>query len=223
MRRRSFLRSLAAGTVAGSTVSSTSSRVSASGTTDRTAGQSSDAVGDAGTAISQLAFDSTSSLLDENITSLTDESTIAVWAHDTARNEDSDESDDAATYGAESIPLVAAEGSIVGFGTMLVTDDDDFSYGNEEFVHNVWDEYVDGDRVVWDEAHDQFYTLSKFSNFRSYAEERGYTVESTGSFQDSLGDADAVVVTSPSRAFTDEEQSALFSFVLNGGAVFLHD
>lgn len=212
MRRRDFLRSATAGVAAGSLLAGGSVPVLA---------ERRDQIG--GRTISNLAFDSTSSLLDAEKTPLRDESLVAVWAMETARSEDSDEAGDAVDYGSLSMPLVAVDPPVVGFGAMLVTDDDDFSFANEEFRLNVWDEYVDGDRVIWDGGHDQFFDLSQFTEFRSFAEDNGYTVEATSSLADDLEDADGVVITSPSQLLTDAETSALTSFAENGGAVFLHD
>ena len=174
--------------------------------------------------IPDLAFDSTGSLLDADGETLTDDSLIAVRAETTASNEDADGNGDAVSYpdGAD-IPLVAVDGSVVGFGAMLVTDDADFSYGNEEFVLNVWDDQIGGGTVLWDEGHGQFYDLSQFSQFESYAEDRGYTVEATTDLESDLSGADAVVVTSPSDSFGDAEKDALSSFVADGGTVLLHD
>ncbi|PSQ41820.1 hypothetical protein BRD14_05515, partial [Halobacteriales archaeon SW_5_68_122] len=174
--------------------------------------------------IPDIAFDSTSSLLDANGEALTDEALIPVWAETTAYNADEDGNGDAVDYpDGTDIPLVATDGAVVGFGAMLVTDDAEFTYGNEEFVLNVWDAEVGGGTVLWDEGHDQFYDLSRFSQFESYAENRGYTVEATTDLASDLSDADAIVVTSPSDAFSDAEKDALSSFVDDGGAVFLHD
>ena len=174
--------------------------------------------------ISDIAFDSTSSLLDANGDPLTDEALIPIWAETTAYNADEDGNGDAVDYpDGTDIPLVAVDGAVVGFGAMLVTDDAEFTYGNEEFVLNVWDAEVGGGTVLWDEGHNQYYDLSQFSQFESYAEDRGYTVEATTDLESDLADADAVVVTSPSDAFSDAEKDALSSFVDDDGAVFLHD
>ena len=174
--------------------------------------------------ISDIAFDSTGSLLDANGDPLTDEALIPVRAETTAYNADEDGNGDAVDYpDGTDIPLVAVDGAAVGFGTMLVTDDDEFTYGNEEFVLNVWDAEVGGGTVLWDEGHGQFYDLSQFSQFESYAEDRGYTVEATTDLASDLADADAVVVTSPSESFSDAEKDALSSFVADGGTAFLHD
>ena len=176
--------------------------------------------------IDALSFYSTASLLAADETPLSDDEVIAVWAESSAYTVDEDGNGDAVDYPDDvAIPLVAVDGDadVVGYGAPLANDEADFDAGNEEFVLNLWDEHVDGDRVVWDESHDQFYDLSEYDVFADYAAENGYTVEGTDSLTDSLSDADGVVVTSPSRAFTDEEAAALRSFVDDGGALFLVD
>lgn len=182
--------------------------------------------------IAELAFDSTSSLLNAEEEPLTDDSLVAVWAASTATNVDSDGNDDAVGYGDDqAIPLVGVDGSVVGFGAMMVTDDTDFRFGNEEFLLNVWDAKVGSGTVLWDESHGQYYTLDGanaggspgFTTFESYAEENGYTVRATEDLTSDLPGADAVVITSPTEAYTDGEKDALSQFVANGGAIFLHD
>ncbi|WP_439026172.1 DUF4350 domain-containing protein [Haloarchaeobius sp. DT45] len=176
--------------------------------------------------IPALAFDSTSSLLAADGSTLSDDSLVAVWAADTATNGDADDDDDAVEYPGR-IPLVAVDesnaGAVAGFGTMLVPDDADFTTGNEEFVLNVWDDLVGGGTVLWDESHGQFYDLDSFQTFESYAEANGYDVQATGDLTADLGSADALVVTSPADAFSDAEKSALADFVADGGALLLHD
>ena len=206
MQRRTFLRTTAA-TVAGSVLAGQGTRR---------------AFGQAG--IADLAFDSTSSLLNAAGDPLTDESLVAVWAEPTATNVDSDDDGDAGDYGDDQrIPLVGVDGSVVGFGAMVANDDADFRFGNEEFLLNVWDEQIGSGTVLWDEGHGQFYALDRFGSFERYAEDNGYTVEATENLADDLGDADGVVVTSPSDAFSGSERDALAGFVDDGGAVFLHD
>jgi len=174
--------------------------------------------------IAELAFDSTSSLLNADGEPLTDDSLVAVWAASTATNVDSDGNSDSVSYGDDqAIPLVGVDGSVVGFGAMLVTDDTDFRFGNEEFLLNVWDAKVGSGTVLWDEGHSQFYTLDRFSQFEGYAENNGYTVETTTDLTDDLADADGVVITSPSDQFSESEREALRGFVADGGAIFLHD
>ncbi len=174
--------------------------------------------------IDDIGFYSTASLLAADGTPLTAGGTVAVWAEPTAYNVDEDGDGDAVDYPDDvEIPLVAVDGDVVGYGAPLANDDANFDLGNEEFVLNLWDEHVDGDRVVWDEGHDQFYDLSAYDVFTEYAEENGYAVEGTDSLADALADADGVVVTSPSRAFDDDETAALSEFLDDGGALFLID
>src|SRR6056297_1929700 len=203
MRRRTFLSALAAtagGSAAGIEL------------TDRVRAASGQ--------IPELECYSTSSLVDYNYDPLTDDAVVPVWAEDT------DSNGDAVLYGDDaSIPLVATDWNVVGFGSMLVTDSDtSWRRGNEEFLLNVWDDALGGSgTVLWDESHGQYYDLSKFSQFESYAENNGYTVEATTSLASDLSGADAAVVTSPSDSFTSSELSALGDFVANGGWLFLHD
>jgi endonuclease YncB( thermonuclease family) len=174
--------------------------------------------------LSTLEFASTSSLLDANRDLLTDSSVVAVWAEDSAGNADSDGSGGVGYPDGRAIPLAASEGGVVGFGSMLVTDDANVQVGNEEFYLNVWDAETGGDAtVLWDESHGQYYTLSRFSKFETYAEDNGYTVSATTNLSADLGGADAVVVSSPSTAFTQSELNDLQNFVANGGSLFLHD
>ncbi|PSQ19156.1 ABC transporter [Halobacteriales archaeon QS_8_69_26] len=173
----------------------------------------------------RLQFDSAASLLAEDMTPLTDDSTVVVTAEPTAENEDSDGNGDAVSYPPDtSIPLVAVEGSVMGLGAPFVNDG---SYAaaldNEEFLLNAYDELVGGGTVLWDESHGQFYSLDKFGQFESIAADNGYTLEGSSDLTADLSDADGVVITSPSDAFTDEELTALSDFADAGGAVFLHD
>jgi endonuclease YncB( thermonuclease family) len=187
----------------------------------------------AGEAVSQpvgidpLTFDSTCSLLASDGSLLTDDSTVAVWAEETATNADEDGNGDATDYGDTAIPLVAVDGNVVGLGAPIVKDEDnDFTNGNEEFLLNVFDETVGSGTVLWDGSHNQYWTLDRHANFESYAEENGYTLEAVGAdgdLTDRLSEADAVVITAPSSGFTDAERTALDSFVSNGGALFLVD
>ncbi len=210
MQRRSFLASLGASTVAAvGGIGQTAERaVAASGTVD------------------YLQFDSTSSLIAPDGSELTDDSVVAVVAEDTATNEDSDGNGDAVIYGDSTpIPLAAIDGSVAGFGSQLVTEDADFQSGNEEFLLNVWDALVGpGGTVLYDESHDAYNTLYDFRNMANYAETQGnYTVRDTADLTADLSDADGVMISSPTTAFTSTELSALSDFVANGGAVMLHD
>jgi endonuclease YncB( thermonuclease family) len=174
-------------------------------------------------AIDELVFDSVGSLLDANGEVLTDDTIAVVSAESSATNTDSDGNGDAVSYPDDvDIPLVAIDGSIVGLGAPFVADGFDSQFDNEEFLLNVYDQVIDGDTVLWDEGHDQFYNLASFPEFESYAEEEGYDLQATTNLTNDLSGADAVVITSPS-AFSDAELSALSNFVEDGGAVILHD
>ena len=169
-----------------------------------------------------LVFDSTASLLDADRRPLTDESLIAVWAEDTAYNGDEDGDGDAVSYpDGTRIPLVASDSSVVGFGAPIVQDDTDFPRGNEEFVLNVLDSEVGGGTVLFDEGHGQFYDAAAFGAFVDYAESNGYEVNPTSDLAADLDAADAVVVTSPSEAFSEGELDALSTFVDEGDALLL--
>lgn len=173
--------------------------------------------------IEQLYFDSTSSLLDADGQPLTSDDHVAVRARETASVTDEDGNGDATEYGDTKPALVGVDGNVVGFGTMLVTNDSEFAYGNDEFVLNVWDEIAGDGLILWDEGHDQYYTADKFTLFSDVAADSGFTVEATTSFTDRLGEASGVVITTPSAGLSDEELSALADFAADGGAVFLHD
>ena len=206
MRRRSFISALAA--------------ASATGLSTRSA----DRVAAASGQLTSLAFDSTASLVDANYDELTDSSLVAVWAEDTATNNDSDGDGDATIYSDSTpIPLVASESGVVGIGSMLVEDGMNWQYGSEEFLLNAWDAEIGSGTILWDESHGQYYTLSKFSEFHAYAENNGYDVQATSNLSTDLSTADGVVVTSPGTAFTTSELQNLAGFVADGGALFLHD
>ncbi|MFC6952496.1 DUF4350 domain-containing protein [Halorubellus litoreus] len=170
----------------------------------------------------QLRFDSVSSLHAPDGTPLSDDSVVAVRSESTARVEDTDgEGPTVATDG--EIPLVAVSGRVVGFGAIMVDGAPNFDEDNEEFLLNVWDEVVGSGTVLWDEGHDQFFDTEEVEAFPTHAEDHGYSVRGTTSLVDDLPDADALVVTSPSKAFSDAELDAVASFVDDGGAVFLHN
>ncbi len=177
--------------------------------------------------VDELVFDSTASLLDANGDPLTDDSLVTVATESTATNADSDGNGDAVSYPEDAdIPLVALDGTVAGIGAPFVDgggeDSFDTTADNEEFVLNLYDEIVDGDTVLWDESHDQFYSLDGFQAFEEYAENEGYTLEPTTDLPADLPTTDAVVITSPSSEFTDAELDALADFVADGGAVVLH-
>lgn len=180
--------------------------------------------------IPAVALDSVSSLLDANEGPLTDDSAVAIWAEPAAYNGDEDGDGDAVDYpGGTDIPVVAIDGNVVGLTGPFATTDTDFgTYGNEEFLHNVYDELVGSGTIVHDEGHGQYYTFSAnggndFQAVGDYLDAGGYTYEATEDLETDLSGADAVVITSPSEPFTDGELAALSSFVDDGGALFLHD
>ncbi|QDX40346.1 thermonuclease family protein [Salarchaeum sp. JOR-1] len=201
MRRRAFLKTAAAGTVAAATAGHATALPQET--------------------IPPIVFDSTSALLDDSMNPGLADDHVAVWAHESATAVDEDGNGDTVPYPNSRPPLVAVDGSVVGLGAPFATDSADFSYGNDEFLLNVWGEKIGGGTVLWDEGHGQYYTLSKFSRFEEYAENNGYTVNATTSLAADLPDADAAVITSP-NAFSDAELDALRSFRDSGGAVFLH-
>lgn len=177
-----------------------------------------------------VMLDSVSSLLNANSEPLTDDSIIAVSAEPTATNSDEDGNGDAVSYPADTeIPVVAIDGSVVGVTGPFVASDTDFSYGNEEIMLNIYDELLGGSgTIVHDEGHGQFYSLAAnggddFQTFASYAESNGYTYRATSDITANLSSADAVVITSPSDAFSQSERDALAEFAANGGVVVLHD
>ncbi len=181
--------------------------------------------------LNNVMLDSVASLLNPDEEPLTDEETIAIWAEQSAENVDQDGNDDAITYpDGTDIPVVGIDGSVVGVTGPFVTTNTDFAqYGNEEFMLNVYDQLLGGSgSILHDEGHGQFYTYTPnggddFQAFGDYAADNGYTYEATTDIESDLAAADAVVITSPSEAFTDSERSALSDFVDDGGAIFLHD
>jgi endonuclease YncB( thermonuclease family) len=207
MRRRTFLTALGA-----------TGAVTLGATTVRTS------VARSANAIEPLAFDSTASILNAAEEPLTDDSVVAVWAEPTAFNVDEDGNGDAVDYPEGTpIPLVTSAGGVVGFGAPIGQNDTDFDYGNEEFLLNVLDEEVEGETVLFDEGHGQFYDAESFSAFVGYAEANGYAVEATDSLATNLSGADAAIVTPPSEAFTQSELDAVVSFVDDGGTLLLFD
>jgi hypothetical protein len=147
-RRRTFLGALTASTVGAGVAASTGGDSGGLATSA------------ANRPVSELLLDSTCSLLNADGRPLTDDSVAAVWASETATNVDQDGNGDAVSYPDDTpIPVVASEGSVVGVGTVLVHDGTDYPVDNANFLLNVFDQHVDGTRVLWDEGHDQFYTL----------------------------------------------------------------
>ncbi len=181
--------------------------------------------------VDSVLLDSVSSLLDETGDPLTDDPITAIEAEPSASNTDADNNGDAVSYPADTdIPVLAVDGDVVGVTGPFVTTDTDFaSYGNEEVLLNLYDELLGGSgMVLHDEGHGQFYTLTPnggddFQAFAGYAENNSYTYDSTTDIEADLGSADAVVITTPSEAFTQSELDALSAFVDDGGVVFLHD
>ena len=172
--------------------------------------------------VDELVFDSTASLLAEGDGYLSPES-VVVAAEESAASEDADGNGDATPYpDGEPLPLVAVDDPVVAFGFPFAQDDVNLEqYGNEEVLLNVLDEYAGGGTVLWDEGHGQFYDLASHSAFAGYAENAGYTLDATSSLTTDLPGADAVVITSPSDAFTGAETDALSSFADDGGLVVL--
>jgi PGF-CTERM protein len=175
--------------------------------------------------VDTLTFDSTASLLGAGGTAGVDPSLVAVYTEPGAVNVDEDGNGDAVAYPEDdAIPLVAVDGGVAAFGAPFATDDARFSTGNEEFLLNCWDHLGDGEggTVLWDEGHDQYYTLDQFAAFEGYAEDGGYDVGATTDVAADLGDADGLVVTSPSAAFSDDELAAIDDHLADGGWVVLH-
>jgi endonuclease YncB( thermonuclease family) len=174
--------------------------------------------------IPALYFDSSTGLLNADSEPLTDDSVVPVYAKEPARVVDQDGEGDAVSYGDNPIALVAAdtEGGVYGFGCPFVTDDADFAYGNDEFLLTLWEEAMGEGTVLWDEGHDQYYDLSQFGDFQTYAEEHGFSVEATTDIEADIEGSAGVVITSPTGEFSDAEQEALSAFVEAGGSVFLH-
>ncbi|WP_435359707.1 DUF4350 domain-containing protein [Haloarchaeobius sp. DFWS5] len=206
MRRRRFIELLAASTVAGTAAAQTGH-------------------GTLTTNVSSLRFHSTCSLYGADGGPLTDDSVVPVWAEDEARNDDASGSDAFVYWDWRQIPLVASEGGVVAFGSVLVDDATlNGNYDNEQFVKNVWDTELGGSgTVIWDESNGQYYDLSKFSGFESTMESAGYTVQSTQNLHNDLAGADAAVITSPTEALSSGELDRLDQFVNDGGVLFLHD
>jgi endonuclease YncB( thermonuclease family) len=174
----------------------------------------------------KVEFYSSASQLDANYGALTDPSVVAIWAEPSATNVDDDGNGDAYLYDDDTpIPIASADGSVYGFGAILLQDSQiNYDYGNEEFVLNAWDAEMGGSgTVLWDEGHGQFTTLSDVSKFESYAENNGYSVQATSNLTADLSGADAAVITTPSQSFTSSELADLADFVANGGALYLHD
>jgi hypothetical protein len=177
-----------------------------------------------------MRFYSAASQLDADYGPLSDPSVVAVRAEPTAESVASPRADVVPLGGSDPLPLVSIDGNVAGFGAMLVPDagrfdaDENFEYHNAEAVLQVWDALVDGERVLWDGSHDQYWDLTKFARFAELAGRRGYDVEPSSAIDSStLADADGLVVATPGRPFTSAELDALAAFVDDGGALLLHD
>jgi hypothetical protein len=176
-------------------------------------------------------FFSTSSLTDADGDPLDDDSVVAVWAERTAQNENPEGDDGFVSYPDDvEIPLAAADGNVVGFGSELGPNESGVD-DNRTFITNAWQTTLGGTgTILYDQTHGQERTLaSNFSSLESVAEGRGFDVQAlTSDFVDSLDDADAVMIATTdgdvadAGGFSDAERSALADFVDGGGAVFLH-
>lgn len=173
--------------------------------------------------IREVTLYSSSSLVDEDNRALEDESTIAVWAAPTATNEDRDGNYDYWWYEDETeIPVVGVDDAVVGFGSTLVDDENGLPGDNADFVQSVWDEKLDdGATVLWDESHESYWTLDKFSEFQDRVEDSGYTLDTTDDLTDDLEDADGVVIPVPQWSFWYADLQELQSFIDDGGVIFL--
>lgn len=172
-----------------------------------------------------MRFYSAASQLDADYTPLSDPSIAVVRAEPTASNA----SPRGVAYDG-SIPLVSVDGSVAGFGAMLIPDagrfdaNENFEYHNAEAVLAIWDALVDGRDVRWDGSHGQYWNLSKFGRFAALATDRGYDVAPTETIdRPTLAGADGLVITTPPQAFSPTELDALATFVADGGALLLHD
>lgn len=186
-----------------------------------------------GEPVDELEFFSTASLVDTGGNALTDDSLVAVWAEETAYNSDGTyrNSDDPAGEGPD-IPLVAADETVVGFGSDLAPDASDEDE-NRDFLVNVWEDRLGGTgTVAYDESHGQELTLGDYSDLQAVAEGRGFTVdaiEDGDDFESALDNVDAVMIATSdddlagAGGFTAGELDALAAFVGAGGGLFLHD
>lgn len=161
-------------------------------------------------------------------TPLSDPSVVAARAEPTAYNFDSGHT--SATEYDGSIPLISIDGSAAGIGGMFVASAGrfdaarSFEYHNVDALLAVWDALIDGDTVLWDGTHGQYWDLEKFGRFADRAAHRGYRVRSAPAIDGpTLVGADAVVVTTPPEPFSATELDALAGFAERGGAVMLHD
>lgn len=180
------------------------------------------------TTVDTIVLDSISSLLNENGQPLTDDSTVAVEAEPTATTVDADGNGDNVTYPSDTdIPVVAVDDTVVGITGPFVQEDDFINYtdfGNDEFLLNLYDDLLGGSgTILHDEGHDQFYDVASVQSFANTVRSSGYSYQATTDLASNLTQADAVVITTPSSAFTQSELDALTNFTVNGGVVILHD
>ncbi|MGQ3723063.1 thermonuclease family protein [Natrialba aegyptia] len=183
-----------------------------------------DLLGSDGGGIDELEFFSTASLLDADGESLTDDSLVAVWAESTAENVDENDDGFVSYAGVDAdVPLVAVDGTVVGIGAPLATDESDVD-ATREFLVTAWEDRLDGPGTVYyDESHGQALALDDYAELEALASNRGFDVGATDDLAADLDDADLVMITSPGEAFSAAERDALEAFVADGGAVFIHD
>jgi endonuclease YncB( thermonuclease family) len=185
--------------------------------------------------VEELRFSSSASQIAPDGGPLTDSELILARAPETATNVD-DQDDGAYIYESdEDIPLATVDGNVVGVGTPELFADGGSTAATRQFGLNTIEHYVeadsDGATILWDESHDQFYGLDSAGTFAEKVRAAGHEITATTSLlgggeedsQPTLDDADALIVTSPSRAFTEAELDALQSFVINDGVVVLCD
>ncbi len=159
-----------------------------------------------------LRLPSTASQLNASGEPLTDSDRILVWAEPTATNADN-EGGDAVAYPEETdIPLVSRDGTVVGFGTPeLINDEFGVPANNEQFLLNLLEDTVGGSgRLVWDDAHDTFWDSSKFGDFATAVGEADYEF---------LGSGDDILTTSQPK-MTFASTSSLLDESDSGGLLF---
>jgi endonuclease YncB( thermonuclease family) len=112
---------------------------------------------------------------------LTNSDNIVIWAESTAENVDN-QGDGAVIYPGETdIPLVSRDGSVFGFGTPELVNDDGITENNEQFLLNLLQETIGGSgTLLWDDAHGTFYDSSGYTNFSETVAAQGYEFLSSG-------------------------------------------
>ncbi len=145
----------------------------------------------------------------------------AVLTESTSRTRDFDGVGDPVSY-TGATPVATVDGGVVGVGTPLVADEE-AGADNVAAYLDAWDALVDGDTVLWDEGHDQFWTLDRFQGFSDTAADRGYDVQVSSFLEVEIDEADAVVMMPPRWDVWAETREALSSFVADGGTLFLHN